>query len=224
MKSLKEKEIIVYHGSHEIIKTPTFGLGNPHNDYGLGFYCTPHLSLAKEWSCDAREGGYANKYLLHIEGLNILNLNDEKYSVLHWLSVLLSNRKISFDNKMEMDAYEFIIKNYPVDLSHYDIIIGYRADDSYFSYARDFLSNTISLETLSNALRLGNLGNQIVIKSPLAFSRLEFLGYEEADRESFYFQKEIRDGVSRIAYFANRDSGFSSDETFIIDIMRGNKK
>ena len=33
-------KLTIFHGSGQIIERPTFGLGNPHNDYGLGFYCT----------------------------------------------------------------------------------------------------------------------------------------------------------------------------------------
>ena len=32
---------------------------------------------------------------------------------------------------------------------NYDVIIGYRADDSYFAFAQDFLNNAISLNTLN---------------------------------------------------------------------------
>ena len=47
--------------------------------------------------------------------------------------------------------------NFLPDYKSYDIIKGYRADDSYFSYARDFISNTLSLEDLKQAMMLGKL-------------------------------------------------------------------
>ena len=43
--------MIIYHGSKDIIKKPIYGIGNPKNDYGLGFYCTENLELAKAHSC-----------------------------------------------------------------------------------------------------------------------------------------------------------------------------
>ena len=43
------KIICVYHGSSQIIQQPVIGKGNPNNDYGLGFYCTESVELAKEW-------------------------------------------------------------------------------------------------------------------------------------------------------------------------------
>ena len=46
----------LYHGSSKIIEKPLFGYGKPYNDYGLGFYCTEHVELAKEWACKDASG------------------------------------------------------------------------------------------------------------------------------------------------------------------------
>lgn len=43
-------EVTLYHGSVSVIEQPVFGKGNPHNDYGRGFYCAQSLELAKEWA------------------------------------------------------------------------------------------------------------------------------------------------------------------------------
>ena len=43
--------------------------------------------------------------------------------------------------------------------------IGYRADDSYFSFASDFINGAISYRQLCNAMCLGKLGQQFVLKS-----------------------------------------------------------
>lgn len=43
-----------------MIESPVWGVGNPNNDYGLGFYCTENIDLAKEWACSAESDGYAN--------------------------------------------------------------------------------------------------------------------------------------------------------------------
>lgn len=216
---MKEK-IIIYHGSHDIIKKPTFGLGNRFNDYGLGFYTTEHLSLAKEWATDESEGGYANSYELDLKDLKILNLNSKKYSVLHWISVLLSNRKVSTSSYLEEEAKEYILSHYKINTDDYDIIIGYRADDSYFGYARDFLSNSITVEQLESLLKLGDLGNQIVIKSRRAFSRLRFIEAIEATQKTFYFMKKTRDDAARIAYSSNKKGGSIRKGRFIVDLLR----
>ena len=70
-----------------------YGYGKRHNDYGIGFYCTENLEMAMAWGVNARQDGYANIYDFDMDGLTVLNLNDEKYCILHWLSILLENRE-----------------------------------------------------------------------------------------------------------------------------------
>ena len=60
-------KLIIYHGSPEIREHPEFGGGKPYNDYGLGFYCTEHIELAKEWACSEGVDGYANRYEIETE-------------------------------------------------------------------------------------------------------------------------------------------------------------
>ena len=219
------KEKIIYHGSHNIIETPTFGVGSPNNDYGLGFYCTEYIDLAKEWACDQLSGGYANKYSIDMAGLKVLNLNAKEYSIIHWVSVLLKNRKVTLNTDIEREGMYYILDNFPVDTENSDVIIGYRANDSYFSYARDFLSNAITVKRLTQVMRLGNLGNQIVIKSKLAFSRLKFLGYETAPQEIHYPLRKKRDELARSAYLSDRKGSIlSSDSLLLVDIIRGGIK
>ena len=85
-------ELTLYHGSQKIIRTPVFGEGNPRNDYGLGFYCTESLELAKEWACTEESSGYANAYHFDMTDLSVLNFSGEEYNILSWLSILLQNR------------------------------------------------------------------------------------------------------------------------------------
>ncbi|WP_304118386.1 DUF3990 domain-containing protein, partial [Phascolarctobacterium succinatutens] len=70
----------IYHGSQNIIKQPEFGKGKPYNDYGLGFYCTENIDMAKEWACSETQDGYANIYELDLEDMKVLNLNDKEYN------------------------------------------------------------------------------------------------------------------------------------------------
>ncbi len=39
----------LYHGSEKIIEESIYGKGEKYNDYGLGFYCTDSIDMAKEW-------------------------------------------------------------------------------------------------------------------------------------------------------------------------------
>ena len=154
---------ILYHGSQIIIPKPIFGKGKTYNDYGLGFYCTENIELAKEWATNEGVDGYANKYEIETDNLTILDLSN--YSILSWLAILLENRVFKLSSPIEKKGKEYLIQTFTPDYKDFDVIIGYRADDSYFSFARSFLSNTISLRQLSYAMKLGKLGEQFVLKS-----------------------------------------------------------
>ena len=121
--------------------------------------------------------------------------------MLHWLTILLENLEFDVSTPLAAEAKEYLIQNCHLDYLSYDIIIGYRADDSYFSFASDFINGAISYRQLSNAMRLGKLGQQFVLKSRQAFARLEFLGYETADCREWYKKKSFRDKSARRQYF-----------------------
>lgn len=191
----------LYHGSENIIQKPQYGFGKKYNDYGSGFYCTERMDMAKEWGVSLEKNGYANCYELECDGLEILNLNDEKYCILHWLTILLENRTFDMPSALALEAQEYLIKNFSVDYEKYDAIIGYRADDSYFSFAQDFINGTISYRQLNRAMHLGKLGQQFVLKSEKCFERIQFLGYELAESSEWYAKKMLRDRTARREYF-----------------------
>lgn len=211
----------IYHGSENRIEKPEFGKGKPYNDYGRGFYCTKEIELAKEWSCGEEHDGFANCYELDMTGLRVLNLNDPEYTILHWLTVLLKNRTFRLTNPVAKDAKEYLMEHFQVNTEEYDIIIGYRADDSYFSFAEDFLNNAISVKKLEKAMRLGNLGVQVVLMSRRAFDQLQFQDAVEAERTKYYVLKMKRDKAARAEYLkSDRKPSYSPDEIYMVDIMR----
>jgi hypothetical protein len=194
-------ERIIYHGSDHIIEKPEYGYGKPYNDYGLGFYCTEKPNMAKEWGVSKNQDGYANQYKIDCRGLNILDLNARQYTMLHWLTILLENRQFDDASPLAAEAKSYLLDTFSLDYQSADIIIGYRADDSYFSFASDFINGAISYRQLCNAMRLGKLGQQFVLKSKAAFESLEFLGYEIATIKDWYKKKEFRDKTARRQYF-----------------------
>ena len=210
---------IIYHGSNDIIEKPKFGKGKPYNDYGLGFYCTENLALAKEWAVDIGRDGYANIYEIDDSRLSVLNLNDEQYTILHWLAILLENRHFDSPSSLSHEAKEYILNNFSVDYKSYDVIIGYRADDSYFSFAQDFLNGTISYRQLNNAMHLGNLGQQFVLKSKKAFDLISFIGYENASFNEWYSRKENRDKAARRDYFDTEKNKRLRGDIYITQII-----
>lgn len=213
----------IYHGSNHIVGTPVFGAGKTYNDYGQGFYCTESVELAKEWACSEKGvDGFANAYKLNTNGLKILNLSSSDYNILNWLAILLNNRKVNVSLPVAARAKEYIIENFNVNTDDYDIIIGYRADDSYFSFARDFVNNGISAEQLSRAMRLGKLGEQIVLKSKRAFEALLFLQdqTEFADSSIYFPKREKRNNDAQNEYLTGERNTLDDDGLFVRDIIR----
>ena len=213
--------MIIYHGSKDIIEKPEFGKGNQKNDYGLGFYCTENVELAKEWACSNNEtNGYANQYEIDLSDYKVLDLREEKYSILNWMALLLKFRTFDVNTPISAQAKEYILENFYVDVEEYDVIIGYRADDSYFSFAKDFINNTISVEQLAEAMRLGELGIQIVLKSKKAFDAVKYKSYELAECKEYYVKRVSRDKKARETYLSGHRQNLVSDGLFVMDIIR----
>ncbi|MBQ8818930.1 MAG: DUF3990 domain-containing protein [Clostridia bacterium] len=214
-----DKIITLFHGSKKIVEAPTFGEGKKTNDFGLGFYCTETEELAKEWAVSSLQDGFSNRYTLDTEYMNILNLNSPEYTILNWIAVLVEHRIFSIKTPVARRAKRYLIDNFGINVNAYDLITGYRADDSYFDYAESFLNNGISVEQLAKAMRLGKLGEQIVLKSQFAFSRIKFEGFEVAEKEEFYVLRKSRDDEANQLYLEMLEE--DSDGLYIQDIIRG---
>lgn len=216
-----KKDLIIYHGSQQIIEVPEFGKGKTYNDYGQGFYCTENIELAKEWACPVKNDGYSNKYIMHFEGLNVMHLTKGEFNILNWLAILLKNRKFDITSPVGNSAREFILSRFMPNTDNIDVMIGYRADDSYFSFAEDFVNNVISLRDLERAMQLGTLGEQIVLISERSFKQIEFVEQETADYREYYFKRAERDKKAREAYASQKKNLQQLiNDIFVLDIIR----
>ena len=214
-----DKLITIYHGSKHVVETPVFGEGRKNNDFGLGFYCTESNDLAKEWAVSSLRDGFSNRYTLDTEFLNILKLNSPEYTILNWMAVLVEHRLFSIKTPVARRAKAYLIEHFGINVNAYDLIMGYRADDSYFDFAEAFLNNGITVEQLACAMRLVKLGEQIVIKSKFAFSKIRFEGFEVAEKNSYYVLRKARDDDANQTYLHILEE--ESDGLYIQDIMRG---
>lgn len=190
----------IYHGSEFIIEKPEYLKGNIHNDYGLGFYCCSNKELAKEWAARRSGRGYINAYQIRDDRLKILDLTKSPYNdVLYWVSLLMHNRELSSDIRSNYPReLSYLEKKYLIDVSQFDIVIGFRADDSYFRFPEAFVRSEITLESLNKIFKAGELGKQYVIVSKRAFELIHFLNYEEvfeASRDDYYKRKSGADKV-----------------------------
>ena len=206
----------IYHGSQFIIEKPGYRKGKAHNDYGYGFYCTEYPDLARERSVDISHDGYINCYELDTTELTMLDLNH--YGTLTWLSILLENRVFDLNTPLSREAADYIKNEFYIDYSGYDLIKGYRADDCYFSFAYDFINGAISLEQLSEAMHLGELGNQIVLKSRQSFERIKLTGAEEVKKEIWLPKKEARNIKAKKAYHSI-DKKYIKGDLYILRIL-----
>lgn len=215
---------VIYHGSESIVEKPVFHYegSNEHNDYGLGFYCTKNLDMAKEWANRKTANGFANKYEIDERGLNILNLCDKsKYSVLDWIAILVHNREFDEDVKIEFrDVFEYLEKFY-IDVTKYDLVIGYRADDAYFRFPLMFIKNILTYEKLEEIYLLGNLGQQYVLISEKAFNKTKFVKAIEAEplyRERYLKRKDAADNSYKTLELEQR----LAKGTRVRDMMKNN--
>lgn len=209
----------IYHGSERRIEKPTFGFGYAANDYGLGFYCTEQLELAYEWAVDDARNGFANEYQIETDGLDILDLGQPDCTDLQWLAILLENRTFNTASVLAEEARTYLLANFLPDYRDRDIIIGYRADDSYFAFAQDFISGGISLRQLGNAMRLGKLGLQFVVKSERAFERLQFAAAHPANSDEWLASKVARDAAARRAYLDSERHKRQKGDLYITQIL-----
>ena len=130
------------------------------------------------------------------------------------------NRKFNLSSDIAAQGKEYLASTFLPPYENYDVIIGYRADDSYFSFASAFLNNTISLAQLERAMFLGKLGEQVVLKSEQAFSHLHFEESIPAERTIYYPKKATRDSEARAAFRAERKAAPVRDAVYMIDILR----
>lgn len=214
-----DKLITIYHGSKQIVEVPAFGMGRKNNDFGRGFYCTESNDLAKEWAVSSLSDGFSNRYTLDTEYLNMLNLNSPDYTILNWIAVLVEHRLFSIKTPIARRAKQYLIEQFGINVNAYDLITGYRADDSYFDFAEAFLNNAITVEQLSRAMCLGKLGEQIVIKSQFAFSKIKYEGFEAAEKNQFYVLRKARDDEANQTYLDILEE--ENDGLYIQDILRG---
>lgn len=212
----------IYHGSSFIVENPELSKGKLSNDYGRGFYCTEDVEMAKEWACKGKEPpAFANVYELNLRGLRVLDLSREPYTVLNWIAVLLAHRTFQLDLEVAVEVRDYFLTNFLPPIAEADAVIGYRADDSYFNYAENFVSNGLSVARLNEALRLGRLGIQVALRTEKAFDRLRFVRADEVPWDEYHGRYVSRDAVARQEWREMRKTGAAAvSGLFAYDVVR----
>ncbi|MDO4502832.1 MAG: DUF3990 domain-containing protein [Coriobacteriia bacterium] len=185
--------LTLFHGSDQVLQQPRCDAGRPYNDFGPGLYCTESEELAREWAAGRGADGFVNRYSLDEAGLTVLDLGSGAFCPLHWLSVLLANRVFDLRSPLAMEAREYLLREFLVDVRGVDLVRGHRADDSYFVVAQEFLEGGISYGQLRDALALGREGEQVVVRTERAFERLRFAGAAPAPMAEWLARRTVRD-------------------------------
>jgi hypothetical protein len=142
---------------------------------------------------------------------------------LNWLAILLENRKPRLSSLLAVSGCEYILKNFLPEYKDYDVIKGYRADDSYYAFVRAFVNNQISVRQLKFAMSLGNLGEQVVLKSKRSFERIKFIDFEQVKASVYYLKRKERDKLAEEAY-RKESSALDMNGIYIRDIIARNIK
>ncbi len=121
-----------------------------------------------------------------MEYFNILDLTSKDYHILNWLALVLKNKHVDERNKSITKLKEYIIDEFSPDLKKVDIICAQRADNSYFTVIRRFLSSDISLHKFSELVYKNNLCIQLVFISEKSISALDFKYAQNVDFNSYY--------------------------------------
>lgn len=213
--------MIFYYGADRKVEKPLYNYseGNPNNDYGLGFYLTREKDKAELWASQY-EDGYCIKYEVDLKDLKVLYLNSNtEEEIMQWISILVNNRFSKEEIENYRDTIDWLNNNYHIDLDEYDVIVGYRADDSYFLYSRDFVANELSIDALSKAMKLGRLGLQYCLKSEKAFKRIKTLEYIKIEKNNNYsvFRRNVRQE------YLDTKANDDIHNTRILDIMRATR-
>ena len=207
----------LYHGSPDSELIPSYGGGKEYHDYGNGFYCVEDVEMAKEWACQRKDIAISYVYVYEFELSGLRPAMDlSSYEPAYWLSALAAHRYVSKEGALLKQRRERFINTFPVDLENIDYIKGWRADDQYFAYLRDFLRMDISYEAVIEAMKLGELGQQVVLISKNAYAncrQVDRLTIKNDDYKAYFVQYNERDSSARSAMDNARDvTGRSIEE------------
>lgn len=123
-----------------------------------------------------------------MQEIQILDLND--YGVLAWIAEVVSHRGTNQEAAAIVGTK--LVEKYKIKTDSYDVIKGYRADDSYTQVIEAFLQNQINIAEVERLFYKGSLGNQIFLKSEKAFLQIKCKrSYEVVMEESYKEEDSI---------------------------------
>jgi hypothetical protein len=147
----------------------------------------------------------------------------DENNVLAWVSVLMMHRRSKKIRGAALERCNRMIERYGIDVGAYDIVCGFRADDSYFQFTSDFVTDTITFETLMKSIVAGDLGKQACVKSEKAYRQLgqcvDVIAIGGADYEMYHDRYLTKDSNARA--LANGYSNEPQVGRLLSDILKG---
>jgi len=214
--------MILYHGSQNETVEPSFGRGDDRHDFGRGFYLTDSAELAGEWSVCRPEShdGWIHAFDLDLTGLKVFDFRE--FDPLAWVAELMRHRDADESAAYRRRAPVFVGK-YGVDIGVADVVVGWRADASYFYIVKAFVRGEVDVACMPRLLKLGGFGLQYAIKTPTAYAQLRALP-ERRQKTHFDLQHAAYDRRDAEARNKMReliaDPSFNRLERLFTDLIR----
>ena len=153
-------DIILYHGSKELVPVPEIRISRYNKDFYFGFYCTRYAEQAKRWATRFTGNGVVNEY---------------RYTENEMLRVLRFS-------SMTDDWLDFIVDCRLGKAHDYDVVEGPMADDTIFNYVQNFADGKISRAAFWELAKFKHPTHQISFHTARSLTALTFLkGYEVND-------------------------------------------
>ena len=152
------EEIILYHGSKNIVESPEIRVTKYNKDFYFGFYCTNIEKQAERWATRYGEKGYINRYE-YTENTELKILKFEKMTE-EWLDFILNCRSGQ-------------------DGTDYDLVVGGVANDKVFNTVELYFDGFIDKAEAIKRLQYEKPNLQIAFRTTKALSYLKFEGSEK---------------------------------------------
>lgn len=156
-----EKNLILYHGSQQIVEFPEIRLQRYNKDFYFGFYCTNIENQAIRWATRFDGKGFISEY--EYVPNNELNIKQFADMTEEWLDFIVDCRLGKPHN--------------------FDIVEGPMANDTIFNYVQDFADKKISREAFWALAKFSRPTHQISFHTVRALSTLTFISGREVTNE-----------------------------------------
>lgn len=155
-------DIIIYHGSQQIVRNPEIRVAQYHKDFYYGFYCTLFEEQAQRWAVRYNGHGIVNEYR---------HKSDETLKLLKF-------------SEMTEDWLDFIVACRLGQSHDYDIVEGPMANDTIFNYVQNYVDDKISREAFWALAKFKKPTRQMSFHTARALTTLQFMkGYDVYDEE-----------------------------------------